>query len=472
MSSEAGTPLRESEAIELKKGLAELKQGLVSMVAILNKHGMGELWFGIAPDGRVVGLEVSDKTLRDVSQAIGAHVEPRIYPQIEQAITQQKTCLRIRFAGRDTPYFAYGRAYMRVADEDRQVSARELEKLILGKHKEALRWDTQVCEGLSMADLDAARIGHFLDLAGVPSDTPENALEKLGLLKNGQLFNAARLFFARQAPLQLRCAVFASTDSATIIDRHDFDGDILDLVEEAQKYILKNIHIGMRLDGLYRVDVPEISMAALREAVINAFCHRDYRDPDYVQVAVFKNRVEIRNPGTLLDGLTIADIRRGNVSRRRNPLIAELLRRIHMVEGWGRGMPLMLENAPMAEFRELAGLFIASFARQSFLEEARQETADNALGATGDTTDNHVETTHKPLITPREKLLTLLHAQPELSMKDLADLSGASLYSVRHHLASLQAAGRLRHVGPTKGGRWEILESGESDPAEDRGLGV
>jgi ATP-dependent DNA helicase RecG len=119
MGVEPGDLTRESETIEFKKGLAELKQGLTSLVAILNKHGAGELWFGIAPDGQAVGLETSDKTLRDVSQAIGAHVEPRIYPRIEQAQHQGKTCLRIRFTGRETPYFAYGRAYMRVADEDR-----------------------------------------------------------------------------------------------------------------------------------------------------------------------------------------------------------------------------------------------------------------------------------------------------------------------------------------------------------------
>lgn len=97
----------------------------------------------------------------------------------------------------------------------------------------------------------------------------------------------------------------SGTSSANIIDRHDFDGDILELIEEAQKYILKNIYIGMRLNGLEREDVPKISREAMREAIINAFCHRDYRDPDYIQIAVFKNRVEIRSPGGLFEGLTI-----------------------------------------------------------------------------------------------------------------------------------------------------------------------
>jgi ATP-dependent DNA helicase RecG len=475
MSSELTVQLRESETVELKKSLGELKQGLISMVAILNKHGAGELWFGIAPDGRVVGLEANEKTLRDVSQAIGARVEPRIYPHIGIALHNHKTCLHITFSGQEAPYFAYGRSYMRVADEDRQLSARELENLILHKNKEALRWDNQVCEvgTLSLDALDTAKITRFVEKAELTWDSPENALDKLELRKNGQLLNAVKLFFASQPPLQLRCAVFATTDSATIIDRHDFDGDILELVEEAQKYILKNIHIGMRLDGLYRVDVPEISMDALREAIINAFCHRDYRDPDYIQIAVFKNRVEIRSPGGLYDGLTMEEMRIGNVSRRRNPLIADLFRRIHMVEGWGRGMPLILENAPSVQFRQIAGLFIASFERPSFLEDTTQEVIDTTQETVDMTVDktpkkprrNHVETTKKPQRNHREKILELLRGQPDFTMKDLADLSGATIYSVRHHLEVLQTSGQIRRVGPTKAGHWEILDNAEAKGA-------
>ncbi|PUE06874.1 hypothetical protein B9Z51_13180 [Limnohabitans sp. T6-5] len=67
--------------------------------------------------------------------------------------------------------------------------------------------------------------------------------------------------------------------------------------------------------------------------------------------------------------MSIADIRQGNVSRRRNPLVAELFRRIQMVEAWGRGMPLILANAPAVEFRKTAGLFISSFARPSYRDD-------------------------------------------------------------------------------------------------------
>ena len=254
---------------------------------------------------------------------------------------------------------------MRVADEDRHLTAKELENLILARNREALRWDNQPCK-ISIKELNERKIRAFVKRAGLVWDNASNVLEKLGLMQDGQLLNAAPLFFAKKPTLQLRCAVFASTDTATIIDRHDFTGDILELIEEAQKYILKNIHIGMKLDGLYRVDVPEISVAAMREAIINAFCHRDYHDPDYVQIAIFKDRVEIRNPGKLYGSLTIEKIRKGNVSQRRNPLIAELLRRIQMVETWGRGMRLILAEEPTVQFSEVAHLFIAAFNRPSY----------------------------------------------------------------------------------------------------------
>ena len=74
----------------------------------------------------------------------------------------------------------------------------------------------------------------------------------------------------------------------------DFEGDLFYLIEKAEGYILKNIHIGMKLEGLRRIDVPEIDKAAFREAIINAFCHRDYREFDSVNIAVFKDRIEIR----------------------------------------------------------------------------------------------------------------------------------------------------------------------------------
>ncbi len=190
---------KESETVELKKSLTALKEGLISISAILNKHGAGELWFGIAPNGKPEDLAVNEKTLHDISQSIAAHIEPRIYPQIAEEEHKGKTCIKISFSGKEKPYFAYGRAYMRVADEDRHLTAKELENLILARNREAIRWDNQPCSA-SIKDLSDKKIKAFVKRAGLNWDNVSNVMEKLGLIKDGQLLNAASRVATQNPP--------------------------------------------------------------------------------------------------------------------------------------------------------------------------------------------------------------------------------------------------------------------------------
>ena len=111
--------LKESENVELKKSLAELKQGLISMSGHLEQARAGTLWFGVRNNGAIAGIDVKEKTLRDLSQSIAAHIEPKIFPRISEVTIDGKRCIKVEFSGDETPYFAYGRAFMRVADEDR-----------------------------------------------------------------------------------------------------------------------------------------------------------------------------------------------------------------------------------------------------------------------------------------------------------------------------------------------------------------
>jgi predicted HTH transcriptional regulator len=136
---------------------------------MLNKHGEASLWFGVASNALVKGLTINEKTLRDVSQSIAAHIEPRIYPEITEKKLSNKTCLLVQAQGHQKPYFAFGRAYFRVADEDRQMSARELEVLILRRNREALRWDNEP-SNLAIHTLNEKKIRQYLNRAGLPWD--------------------------------------------------------------------------------------------------------------------------------------------------------------------------------------------------------------------------------------------------------------------------------------------------------------
>jgi len=78
---------KESETLELKKATSTLKEAVIAIVAILNKHKRGKLYFGVNNDGIIVGQKVSDKTLRDISKSISDNIEPKIFP----AITTKKS---------------------------------------------------------------------------------------------------------------------------------------------------------------------------------------------------------------------------------------------------------------------------------------------------------------------------------------------------------------------------------------------
>src|SRR4030066_2414918 len=165
--------------LELKKTTSEIKEAIISIAAILNKHQHGELFFGIKNNGTVAGQNVTEKTIRDVSKSIADHIEPKIYPHINRIEIDGKSCVRVRFKGSDIPYFAHGRGYIRVADEDRQLSAKELEGLILGKNKDKLRWDTEICKEAKITNIKAAKVKSFLKGSGLKYDTVLNTLEKL-----------------------------------------------------------------------------------------------------------------------------------------------------------------------------------------------------------------------------------------------------------------------------------------------------
>ena len=133
---------KETETLEFKKTTGELKEGVISMTAILNKHGGGDMYFGVHTDGTVLGQQIGEATLRDISQAVSNHLEPKVFPEISLVYLDFKSCIHVRFSGDDAPYYAYGRAYIRVADEDKQMSPAELEDYILRKNARRDTWDS------------------------------------------------------------------------------------------------------------------------------------------------------------------------------------------------------------------------------------------------------------------------------------------------------------------------------------------
>lgn len=151
----------EDEMTELKKSTSELKEAIISIVSILNKHQKGVLYFGIKNDGTILGQQIGEDTLRNISRTITDSIEPKIYPIIEEVTFEGKNCIRVEFEGNDIPYFANGRAYMRVSDEDKQLSQRELKRLILKNEEKNNKWEEKPTN-LTFDDIDEETLKDFI----------------------------------------------------------------------------------------------------------------------------------------------------------------------------------------------------------------------------------------------------------------------------------------------------------------------
>ena len=288
--------MRETETLEYKRSTSELKEAVVSIAAMLNKHGRGEIYFGVRNDGTPVGQDVSEKTLRDVSQAISNNIEPKVYPVVEAVRVGSKDCVGVEFQGTESPYYAYGRVYTRVGDEDRQLSPREIERLILKRSDNRTFWDAQTAssgpDAVNEKELvDFVRRANLAGRLEFGYATRDATLEKLGLMDGGRLRKAGDVLFCDGDHLEVQMAVFAGGDKTTFLDIRQLNGNLFRILRETERYLKTNIRWRVEFGKLEREEIPEVPIGAMREALVNSLCHRDYGNPKGNEIAIFKDRI-------------------------------------------------------------------------------------------------------------------------------------------------------------------------------------
>ncbi len=368
--------LKESETVELKKSTSELKEAVVSISAILNKHGQGEVFFGIKDNGTVVGQMIGKDTIKDVTEAIVEHIEPKIYPKVEIEKIQGMSCIVVDFHGMNSPYFAYGRAYMRVGESNKQLSVQEIENQIVRKKR--LLWENEISQR-KLKHVNAAMVREYMRKANAAKrinfkfTNVKMTLKKLGLLQGEKLTKAAEVLFCDDNSMEVQAAVFAGTDKITFLDIRKFKGNIFSLRAQSEAYIKEHLKWRADMSESRRKEIPEIPVRAFSEAIGNSLCHRDYSNPKGNEVAVFKDRVDIYNPGTFPDELDPQDFVKGDgYSILRNPLIAETMYKSEDIEKWASGLKRIYEeceaNQVKVEFKRVKTGFVVCFYRPKWEE--------------------------------------------------------------------------------------------------------
>ena len=141
----------ESETIEFKRSTGELHQAIEAIAAILNKHGYGELYFGIDDHGETKGQPISDNTIKTVTDGILRDIEPRITPMLSVLSYDNKDILKVVFSGSQKPYSAFGKFLTRVGTQNRQMTRDELRKLIK-KEDYSFPWEKETVQWKNLWD--------------------------------------------------------------------------------------------------------------------------------------------------------------------------------------------------------------------------------------------------------------------------------------------------------------------------------
>ena len=351
----------ETRNLELKKTTGELKDGLKSACAFLNTDG-GWLIFGVAPTTlKVVGQDVTESTRREIAQALTL-LEPALNIEVEYVDVPDgngKQLIVMRFEkwvwGME-PYTYHKCPYYRVESVTKEMPREMFVERLKAARPHDFAWDGQIARGVTIDDMDEECIRSAVRLgiaggrinASAEGATVETLLSKLNLLKEGKPTNAAVMLFGKNTDdypqLLLRMACFKGNDKNEFLDNKRQTGNFFDLLDAGTAFCFRNLRLAGKIVGMRREEQLEIPAEALREALINALCHREYSNPRAsVSLAVYADRVEIVNPGRFPSQLTPENIKLQHESFPYNLKIAQVLYQTTYLESWGSGVKRMMD---------------------------------------------------------------------------------------------------------------------------------
>lgn len=374
----------EGERVEFKKSTGQRTLAAKTVCAMSNGLG-GFVLFGVTDKGEAIGQLVTAKTLEDITAEL-RRIEPPVFPDIE-TITLKKdlSVVLLRVSGGGGPYVFNGQPYVRYGPTTSLMPRDTYEKKLITKFHATRRWENEpVPDGVTIDDLDAEEIQITLDnavrlgrLEPVSRSDSEAVLRGLELIKNGQLLNAAVILYGKSDQLKIlypqmsiRMARFRGNNRlADFSDNRQYWGHAFSLMRRAENFLMDHVPIAGRIlpEKMVREDQPWYPPRATREALANAFCHRDYTIAGgAVAVAMYDDHLEITNPGELQFGLTPEKLTKPHESRPWNPIIANVFYRAGIIERWGMGtlniIDWCVENGnPPPTWNDSSGSVFVSF---------------------------------------------------------------------------------------------------------------
>ena len=424
----------ESETVEFKQSLAETREIIETVCAFANSKG-GTIIVGVSDKCEIKGVSIGKRTIEDLVLKIANSTEPRIFPEVEVVEIRNKELIVIRVSERrDKPVFAFGVAYKRVGKNNLKMDRDEILEL-LRKFAEINFEDREIC---NVDEIDEETLKRFIEHAKERRRIRAElsaVLENLGMIKDGKITVAGLLCFGKNPQKYLPYAVIkiGKFVEGKIVYEKEIKGNLIEQIEKSYAEILSLIKKRIVDVKLKREEIFEYPFQAIREIIVNAVAHREYSSKSPVYVRIFDDRLEVENPGNLLE-LSIEDLKKPHRSVLRNPKIAEVLYYLGYIEKWGTGTLMVirfcLENGNGEPVFESNGTFkvtIHSSANIQFNETER-------------------------------KILEYLKERKVATRKEIEKLLSVRESTARKYLENLQKRGLISKVGKGRETKYKIIE--------------
>ena len=354
-----------------------------------------------------------------------------------------------------------------------------------------ISWDELTCVGYKVTGGAVEGLCKDIERYRKEADLPERKVNLSQLINwkllketDGELLasNAFALMTSDFFPFsKTQCAVFKGTGRSVFLDKREYTGPLYEQINEAMKFVLRNIRLGAEVKGLLRSESYELPVEAIREMIVNAHCHRNMTDESCVQVAIYDDRLEVTSPGGLYNGLTFEEMIQGH-SKLRNRAVANIFSQMGVVESWGTGIKKIRDLAaehglPEPEFIETPETFRVNLFRKPLQAENRTadgdktgddgkkeressvKSGDKSIRTKTDTNTNTNTKTDTNINSDTErKILALIQQKQESTLEDMMNATGLSKSGVRYALGRLRESGMVAREGTRKNGKWIIRQ--------------
>lgn len=366
----------------------------------------------------------------------------------------------------DPPYYFNKISYYR-SQSCTQITPPTKQHALLDKRKWAVKsWESLPAVSFILDDLDHEEISKTI-LDGIrhnrvpPNADPKNikeALTRFDLMYSDKITNAAAVLFAKHPSKHytqclLRLARFRGKDKREFIDNQQEYGHAFKILRAVEDFCDRHLPIASHFVDyqMQRIDEPFLPPQAIREAVINAICHRDYTiHGSAINFAIYDDRIEIESYGNLLNQITVADLKRNHKSQQRNPQIANVFYRRGMIEQWGRGTQQIVElcvaaGHPEPEYIEEGGGLTVFLYSKNPMETRRESLQASKL--------SEVKFSER-----QRRILEILSSGKEFKIKEIwGQLTDNPVErTLRKDLATLKKLGFIDSKGSTKMTLWFI----------------